>query len=133
MEGTFRSEVISRLTSKPWLEPIFDDTHDIANRIREIDETLFIVRNNLGPNYEVHSTAHFPHTYAWTIPWKDLDARVLEKARENSIERSDEAFAAIDAFNQRHESSMKRAFEAKMDALAREHQQAFAKTAWEVL
>ncbi len=133
MDATFRNEVLSRLTGKPWLLPVFEDALDICNRIREIDETLFIVLNSLGPNYEVHSTAHFPHTYAWTVPYKDLDSRVLDLARENDIQRSDEAFAAIDEFNRKHEASMQRAFNNKMDALAREHQKEFAKTAWEVL
>ncbi len=133
MDSAFRNEVLSRLSGKPWLHPIFDDVHDICNRIREIDETLFIARNDLGPNWECHSTAHYPHTYAWIVPWKDLDTRVLDKARENSVERSAEAFAEIDKFNQRHEAMLARAFDTRNDNLAREHQKEFAKTAWEVL
>jgi hypothetical protein len=133
MDSNFTNEVLSRLTSKPWLIPVFSDVHDICNRIREIDPTLFIARNDLGPNWECHSTAHYPHTYAWIVPWKDLDSRVLDKARENCVERSAEAFAEIDEFNRRHEASMQRAFETRNDNLAREHQKEFAKTAWEVL
>jgi hypothetical protein len=133
MDSAFRNEVLSRLSGKDWLIPIFSDPLDICNRIREIDETLFLTRNCLGPNYEVHSTAHYPHTYAWVVPWKDLDTRVLDKARENCVERSDVAFAAIDEFNRRHEASMARAFTTRNDNLAREHQKEFAKTAWEVL
>ena len=40
MDYLFKYEVNRRLSGKPHLRPVFNDVHDIAERIRDIDPTL---------------------------------------------------------------------------------------------
>lgn len=133
MDYQFKYEVNSRLSGKEHLRPVFDDTHNIAERIRGVDPTLFIVRNLKNNCYEVHSLEHYPSTYAWVVPYRYLDVRTLRRARKNNIlMRGRAIFDEIDKHNAKHEASIQRDFDNEMDARAREARSLFAKTAWEM-
>lgn len=130
----FKEDVRSRLAGKPWLEPVFSDLFDISNRIRTVDPTLFIVRNHRLDQYEVHSLAHYPNTFAWVVPYHVLDIRTIRRAWKNSLLlRGDTIFKEVDERNARHEASLRRQFNNDIDAIARETRSLFAKTAWGVL
>lgn len=113
----FKEAVHQRLSDKPYLKPIFDDIHDIAQRIREVDPSLFIVFNRRSKKMEVHSLEHRPNTYAWTIPFDALDQRTVTKAYENRIERINKYFLMkLDEHNRKVDQSAERDFEREVHA-----------------
>jgi hypothetical protein len=133
MDYPFKYEVNRRLNGKPYLRPVFGDLHNIAERIRDIDPTLFIVRNLKNDCYEVHSLDHYPSSYAWVVPYRYLDVRTLRRARKgNILMRGRAVFDDIDKHNAKQEASFQREFENEMDARAREARSLFARTAWEM-
>lgn len=128
------NEIWSRLTRKPWLRPVqadHGDLYDISRRIREIDDTLFIVWNVLRSRYEIHCLEHRPSTFAWIVPWPVLDSRTLEKARHNRVGRvsTSDWLREIDDHNDRLERSKDREFENYTQSFAREHRRLFQKAA----
>ena len=125
----FFNEVRGKLP--PHLRLIDGDVLDISRRIREIDETLFIVFNLKRGVFEIHSTEHYPTTYAWTVPYERLDERTLRKARENNLRvRGAEIFRDIDRHNERLEASLRRQQANDLEALAKETRSLFAEAAW---
>lgn len=65
---------------------IYEDVFDITQRLKEIDESYFVVYNTQKKKYEVHSNKQ-KNTYCLTVPYKGLDARAisltLKTRREN--------------------------------------------------
>lgn len=118
----FQQEVEARIAGKPYLHPVFSHPYDIPRRLREeVDDTLFVVWNSLTKRYEVHSTAHHPDTYAWTVPFEQLDERTVRLARKNSLlTRGDRIFREIDEHNERLEQSLKRQRRNEIESWARD-------------
>jgi hypothetical protein len=81
----FQQDVCALLSDRPWLEPVFADNFHICERIRDVDDTLFLVRNHLNGTWELHCTEHRPNTFAWVVPWRVLDERTVRKADRNRM------------------------------------------------
>lgn len=129
-----KAEIAGRLARKPWLKLVdrdHGDVYDVGRRIREIDDTLFIVWNCLRRRYEVHCLEHRPSTFAWEVPWPILDARTLEKAQENRVGRISVSqwLREMDENNERVDRSNERDFENYTQSFAREHRRLFQKAA----
>lgn len=75
------------------LVEVTHDLHGIAERIREIEPEYFIVRNRMKGTWEVHSTATYPNTYCFTVPYDSLDKRTLDRCRETNISLRGDAVA----------------------------------------
>jgi len=116
---------------KPHLKPQFRDLHDIGKRIREVDDTLFVVRNTLKGRFEVHCLLHKPNTFAWIVPWQVLDGRVIEKARENRMERGGNPFLEVMRHNEEVERRAERDKRRLLNDAAREAHSAFRKLAYD--
>lgn len=129
----FQREVRNRLEAdgKQYLVPQFHDLHDIGRRIREIDDTLFIVRNTLKGRFEVHCLEHRPNTFGWVVPWNILDGRVLEKARENRVERHGNIADEVIRHNDELERRLERERWSQINDAAREMHSAFRKAAYD--
>lgn len=103
----FWREVRRALGGRPWLWLI---EGLIAERLREVDDTLFVVRNTLEARFEVHCLEHSPDTIAWVVPWQQLDERTIRKARENRVERQWDLLRRMDERNERWRDSKQRDF-----------------------
>lgn len=68
-------------------ERVEGDLFDITERIREIDESYFILRERKSGRLEVHSRAQKGSTLALVLPRKRLDCRDLEYVRRTRSER----------------------------------------------
>lgn len=102
-----RERIIRETLSKEKrLYLIENDTNHIAERIRDIEDGYFIVRNNIDGLCEVHSTENIGDTYCFTVPYKTLDARTLEYCRYTSTGRN--AVATIEKKNERIKRSAER-------------------------
>lgn len=104
------------------LHPVFDDLYGIGKRIRDVDDTLFIVRNVKTAKYEVHCLLHRPDSIAWVVPWPSLDARVIQKAQYNRADRTtaSEFLREIHEHNERLEEQSDRDFRNFTEAFAYE-------------
>lgn len=134
MNAAFRHEVESRLAGREHLLPVFSHPFDIPRRLREVDDTLFVVWNCRTRRYEVHCLEHRPDTYAWTVPFDQLDERTVVLARRNFVlTRGDAIFHEMDEHNERLERSYRRSRRNEIDAWARDVAHGlFRKTAyWE--
>lgn len=129
-----KAEARARLAARPWLQ-IVDKDHndicDIARRLREMDDTLFVVWNVLRQRYEVHCLEHRPHTFAWQVPWAILDSRTLEKAQYNRVGRvsTSQWLREIDEHNDRLDRSKEREFDNYTQSFARDARPLFKKLA----
>lgn len=71
------------LEDSPHLEPIFFTSNSFPQRVKEIDESCFIVFNNKREQFELHSMdSYFPSiegvtTHQMVLP--DLEEKTLEK------------------------------------------------------
>lgn len=107
-----------------WLEIVRSDTFDICNRIRELDDGYFVVRNNKTNKFEVHnSNTHgtanevFPSTFELVIPYDSLDSRTIDYCRRTSRQYQARLFEEMERNNRKIEESKQRKF--KNDAEAR--------------
>ena len=127
----YKREVRQRLGNIYYLRPVFDDLYEIGRRIREVDDTLFIVRNTFTNQYEVHCLLHRPNTLAWVIPWKTLDGRVIEKALDNRVERHRDIAEEVRLHNEKIEIGNRKALDNDLDAMSRDLHPMFRKAAYD--
>ena len=66
------------------------DLFGISDRIKDIEDEYFILFDMDRGKYEVHSKANPKDTYCFTVPYKELDARVLEYCRKTHISNNKE-------------------------------------------
>lgn len=76
----------------------------ILDRLREIDNSYFIVYNLDRKCYEVHSSEQRGGSYCFTSPFSILDERIVEYARKTRSIRQDEIIKEIDLENEKRES-----------------------------
>lgn len=71
---------------------IENDVFDIAHRLKSIDSGYFVVYDTVRQKYEVHNTGNIGNTYCLTVPYKSLDARVVDLVNKTRKERFDKIF-----------------------------------------
>lgn len=75
-------------------DPLF-----IKERLREIDDSYYIVYNLCRGMYEVHSSEQ-NDSFCFSIPFDTLDERTLELARKTRVARRDQLIAEMDRENE---------------------------------
>lgn len=78
---------------------IDNDCYFIAQRLKEIDESYFIVFNLFKRVYEVHSKNQQKNSYCFTIPYLTLDDRTIDFAIKTRKENIDKILKEIDENN----------------------------------
>lgn len=71
----------------------------IVQRLREIDESYFVMFNLDTKKFELHSHAQKKKTYCLTFPFETLDERALVLARKTRVENSDKIFEEMERQN----------------------------------
>ena len=84
---------------------IENDNLYILQRLKEIDESYFLVYNLLSKKYEVHSNKQKDNTYCFSVSFPFLDERTIDYARKTRIERIDEVIKEIDSQNEKIEQN----------------------------
>ena len=84
-----------------------NDPYYISSRIKEVDESYFIVYSKKRNVFELHSSCQLFSTYALTIPYDQLDERTIFLARKTRRENSDELIRKMDEDNARLEKKMR--------------------------
>jgi hypothetical protein len=90
--------------------PIHDDLHQIAARLREVDDRYRVFRNEALGRFEVH-TEQQPNSksLACVVPYERLDERTVDYVRMTRIENFDANLDEITRNNAKVETSAKKA------------------------
>ena len=97
---------------------IQSDVYFICQRLREIDDSYFVMYNLDRQAYEVHSNAQGRDSFCFTVPFEQLDGRTIEFALKTSAHRRDEIINEIEKNNQLvYERELKRQVDKIKEAL----------------
>lgn len=83
---------------------IKNDPYFISQRLKDIDQSYYLVFNCIKGKYEVHSSKQVGCSYCLTSPYEGLDARLLELARNTRRENLKELITKIDEENAKLEA-----------------------------
>lgn len=81
---------------------IESDVFDICNRIKQIDEGYFVMYNLSSKKFEIHNK-NVKNTYCLTIPYKNLDVRVIDLIHKTSIKNYDSIVKVLETENDKIE------------------------------
>ena len=84
------------------------DVFDICNRLKELDDTYYVVYNLETAKFEVHSAYQKCGSYCFTIPYSQLDDRTIYFARKTSVARKDELIRELDKENEERERTLQK-------------------------
>lgn len=84
---------------------ITHDLFDISSRLKEIDSSYTLHRNDLTRKFELHGKRD---VVLIIFPYDRIDARMISHARRTRVERSRELIREIDEHNRRIEESKER-------------------------
>lgn len=82
---------------------IQSDTFYIRERLKEIDESYFLVYNFKKEKFEVHSSALSGNTYCLTVPYPVLDERTLFLVRKTRATNVDKIIKEMEEENEKKE------------------------------
>jgi hypothetical protein len=80
---------------------IKQDVFDITKRLKEIDESYFVVFNLNRNKFELHSSQQHPSSYCLTFPFNTLDERAITLANKTRKENKDKLIKEMEEENQR--------------------------------
>ena len=75
----------------------------ISQRIKEVDQSYYLVFNTISNKYEVHSSQQVGCTYCLTCPNPALDERLVELAKKTRRENLYELIKEVDKENEKLE------------------------------
>jgi hypothetical protein len=84
---------------------ISSDTFYISERLKEIDESYFLIFNFDKNKFEVHSSCQGVQTYCFTVPYNVLDERTIDYALKTRAQNLDEIISQIDKENEELEKT----------------------------
>lgn len=77
---------------------IENDVFEITQRIKKIDEGYFIVFDTLKQRFELHNSEQV-NTYCLTVPYDNLDDRLIDLVMYSKIDNIDNIINEIDINN----------------------------------
>ena len=79
---------------------VSSDALYICQRLKEVDESYFILFNVDKNKFEVHSSAQYENSYCFTLPYENLDTRAIDYALKTRSQNLDELIRQIDRENE---------------------------------
>ncbi len=133
MRQDYKRRIHERLRGKPHLLPLFSNVHRIPERLREYDPSIFVVFNSKKQKYEVHSLKNIGNTFAYIIPYRELDARAIEFYHMTNLRtRGEKIFREIEENNEKVAKQNERAKNNEREAILKDIvYPRFRKMAWE--
>jgi len=124
---------IKERTNTRFLKLIKNDVYDMARRVREYDNSLFLVFNTKSQKYELHSLDNKGNTFCATIPYDQLDARLETLIRKGDIRnRGYRIWEEMEQHNERLQKQQDAYDRSERRAMIKDTQSLFAKSAWEM-
>ena len=93
---------------------VHSDTFYISQRLKEIDNSYFIVFNFDKGKFEIHSSAQAGDSYCLTVPYPILDERTIDLVRKTSSANLD---SMIQEMEKQNEESEKKRVKESVDIL----------------
>ena len=84
---------------------ITQDVYDISKRIKYIDRNYYIVFNTSKQKFEIHNSNQIGSSYCLTLPFSELDERVLQYVRKTQSVNIDEILQNLENDNNIRESA----------------------------
>ena len=81
--------------------PIVTNVFWIPERLREIDDGYFVLRNHETKQFEIHHRRQPHNTYCLTVPYDELDERTLHLVRKTRICHVEKLLSEMDENNQK--------------------------------
>lgn len=98
---------------------IENDVFEITKRIREIDEGYYIVFDTDKGEYELHNSMQ-PFSYCLTVPYADLDSRLIDLILYTNISNIDNIIKDIDNNNAEIENKSKKQVKEQAEYMVKE-------------
>ena len=78
---------------------IENDLFSVADRLKSIDDSYFIVYSYKNRRFEVHSRSQRGDTFALAVPYPELDERTVRLVRKTRAERIEKFIAEMEREN----------------------------------
>lgn len=85
---------------------IENDVFDICNRLKEIDDTYYVVYDTIKNRFEIWSE-DIKNILCFVVPYRTLDARTLVHANKTNSNNAKNIFEEIDRVNEEKNNSIK--------------------------
>lgn len=79
---------------------IENDMFGVADRLKSIDPSYFVVYSYKKRRFEIHSSSQRGGTLALVVPYASLDERTVSLALKTRSERKEKLFAEIERENE---------------------------------
>ena len=89
------------MNKKNYKTPVVTNVFWIPERLREIDDGYFVLRNHQTKKFEIHHRGQPHNTYCLTVPYRELDERTLHLVQKTCICNAEKLFAEMEEQNQR--------------------------------
>lgn len=93
---------------------------DIPQRLKKIDPGYFLVLNRQRDKFEVHHVDNRGGTYCLTVPYDDVDSRLLDYVRQTRADRAKKLFEEMEKNNQKIEERRKKDFKDYVGEVAKD-------------
>lgn len=127
------AEKILRWRNLHHLKPIWSDVFNIAKRVYEYSNNLFVVFNTKTQKYEIHSIANGPgaNSKEMDIPYDELDTRTLDRIWWQDIRvHGEEIFKRLDRQAEEYKKRKEKEFRDEVNALARDTRTIFKRASY---
>lgn len=84
---------------------ILHDVYNISKRMKCIDRGYYVVYDTSKQHFEIHNENQMGSSYCMTIPFEQLDERVIKLVRKNQSANIDEILEQIENDNKLLEST----------------------------
>ena len=81
--------------------PVVTNVFWIPERLRELDEGYFVLRNHETKQFEIHHAGQPHNTYCLTVPYSELDERTLILVRKTRISNLEKLLFQMEEHNQK--------------------------------
>ena len=83
------------------------DVYNISKRIKEIDKNYYIVFDTSRSKFEIHNSSQIGSSYCLTLPFNELDERVINHVYQTQSANIDIILEKIENENKLRESANK--------------------------
>ncbi len=89
------------MNKKDYKTPVVTNVFWIPERLREIDDGYFVLRNHQTKKFEIHHRGQPHNTYCLTVPYDELDERTLHLVRKTRICNAEKLLAEMEEQNKK--------------------------------
>ncbi len=81
--------------------PVVTNVFLIPERLRELDEGYFVLRNHETQKFEIHHSGQPHNTYCLTVPYGELDERTLHLVQKTRICNAEKLLSEMEEHNRK--------------------------------